>query len=549
MMKRSQILFIGLVCIQWAVSSSQAGSIHPDLLLTLKDMSPEEEISVIVTLSDQENLSQFTDKDKKVRRSKINRALRDKAGKTQKSLREFLRKNKVAKVTPLWIVNGMAVTLRADQVAELARRTDVQSLSLDAILSLPLPSPALSGVPEWNLEAINAPALWALGYTGTGVVVASMDTGVDAAHPDLAPRWRGGSNSWFDPNGEYSTPYDTSGHGTQTMGVMVGGDAGGSAIGVAPDARWIAVKLFNNDGFTSYSAIHQGFQWLLDPDGDPDTDDLPDVVNNSWGFDGAVDQCFEELEFRPDIQALKSAGVAVVFSAGNAGPNPSTSVSLANYPESFAVGSVDELLQVTSTSSRGPSACDGTIFPELVSPGVTIRTADLTSAGTYLDSYAFVSGTSIAGPHIAGAMALLISVNPELTVAELETVLMQSATDLGDFGADNVYGYGLLNLAASYDLFTTYSLNVNVSGGGDSSVVSDPHGISCPVDCQGEYVEGRLVTLTAVPASNSRFAGWSGDCTGMELLCQVTMNQVKNVSASFYSFPWSLFVPIKSKQP
>jgi subtilisin family serine protease len=549
MKKRIWIIYIALVLIGCAVSSSQAGIIQSDLQANLNDLSPEEDISVIVTLSDQVNLKQFKNKDRKLRRSNLNRALRAKADKTQKPLHDFLRKKNVRKIKPFWIFNGMAVTLRADQVAELARRPDVQSVSLDAILSLPQPLATLAAVPEWNLNAINAPDLWAKGYTGTGVVIASMDTGVDVEHPDLASRWRGGTNSWFDPYGEHpltpSTPYDVSGHGTQTMGVMVGGDAGGSAIGVAPDAEWIAVKIFNNAGEAFTSEIHFGFQWLLDPDGNSATDDLPDVVNNSWGYPSLVDQCY--TEFQPDVQALKAAGVAVVFSAGNEGLfGASTSVSPANYLESFAVGSVDEQLLVAGHSSRGPSACAGTLFPEVVAPGVNVRTADLTFGGLFPDSYVPVLGTSIAAPHVSGAMALMLSVDPLLTVAELETQLTSSATDLGDLGVDNDSGYGLLDVAAAYNLFTTFSLDVLVTGKG-GSIVSAPPGVNCPGDCQGEYVDGRVVTLTAIPVSGGTFTGWSGDClaAGMDLTCQVTMDQVKNVSAEFlYSFPWNMFIPI-----
>ena len=325
------------------------------------------------------------------------------------------------------------------------------------------------------------------------------------------------------------------------MGIMVGGDAGGTAIGVAPDAKWIAVKIFNDAGNATYSGIHAGFQWLLDPDGNDETDDAPDVVNNSWGFSLNPGECLPE--FQPDIQALKASGIGVVFSAGNSGPNGATSLSPANYPESFGVGAVDQTRTITSFSARGPSACDGSIFPEIVAPGDGIRTADVTLNGTAPDPYATVLGTSFAAPHVAGAMALLLSLDPQLTVAELEGALVQSAVDLGAAGADNVYGYGLLDVAAAYNRFTTFPLQVSLLGNGSGSVASDPPGIQCPGDCEGEYVEGRIVALTAVPAANSRFTGWSGACAGMEEICLVTVDQAKNVAAGFYSFPWSLFVP------
>jgi len=132
----------------------------------------------------------------------------------------------------------------------------------------------------------------------------------------------------------------------------------------------------------SLRSIHQGFQWLLDPDGNPGTNDIPDVVNNSWGFPNLVGQCY--TEFSADIDVLKAAGIAVVFSGGNQGTLGS--VSPGDNPESFPVGAVDSSNNVAATSSRGPSACDGSFFPEVVAPGVSIRAADLTFGGVFPDS-------------------------------------------------------------------------------------------------------------------------------------------------------------------
>jgi serine protease AprX len=274
--------------------------------------------------------------------------------------------------------------------------------------------------------------------------VAAMDTGVDYLHPDLAAGYRGGDNSWYDPHGQYANPYDNNGHGTQVMGLMVGGDAGGTAIGVAPDAQWIAVKLFDSAGQAQLSDIHLGFQWLLDPDGAPGTDDAPDVVNNSWGFPQLLNSCY--LEFEPDLELLKAAGIAVVFSAGNQGPTAPSSESPANNPQGYAVGAVDATVTIAATSSRGPSASGGTIYPEVVAPGVSVRTSDLTFGGIFPNSYLWVSGTSFSAPHVAGAMALLRGAHPQATPAELEQALEATAADLGAGGADNTYGYGLIDL-------------------------------------------------------------------------------------------------------
>jgi bacillopeptidase F len=547
MMERSWIILVGMVVFGVGALTASAGTLHPDLQSQLGRLHPAEEISIIVTLADQQNLHQFTDRDQKMRRTKIIRALRDKADKTQKPLREFLLNKHVRKITPFWIFNGMAVTLRADQVSELVARPEIGSLRLDTTLTLPEPSPATtSGPAEWNLSAVNAPYLWELGFTGSGVVIASMDTGVDVLHPDIGPQWRGGANSWYDPNGEHeTTPYDADGHGTGVMGIMVGGDAGGTAIGVAPGAQWIAVKIFNDAGVAGYSGIHAGFQWLLDPDNNAETDDAPDLVNNSWGFKDNPGECL--TEFLPDIQVLIAAGIGVVFSAGNGGPNDATSVSPANYPESFAAGAVDQTRTITSFSARGPSACPGGIFPDVVAPGDTIRTADLTLQGTSPDPYATVTGTSFAAPHVAGAMALLRSARPDLSIAELEVLLAASAVDLGEPGPDNEYGNGLVDVAAAaHVVFDIYPLTVQITGKGRGSVTSDPPGIACPGDCAKESIAGTGVTLTAVPAADSTFTGWSGACGGKETTCQLTMDQAQDVSAGFYSFPWSLFVPART---
>jgi serine protease AprX len=449
----NKIIWINFFCIMMVscVSSNVlAGKIHPELGAELQGMNSEDQVSVIVYLSDQQDITRFKGNDRKIYRSWIKRSLKDKADKSQKQLRKFLQQKNGKEITPFWIVNAIAVTLRAGDIDELVNQPGIESVRLEEIISYPQPLAANASAPEWNINAINAPELWTLGYTGAGVVIAGMDTGVDASHQDLVSKWRGGSNSWYDPNGEHATPYDTNGHGTQTMGVMVGGDSGGSSIGVAPGASWIAVKLFNDLGTASSSAIHLGFQWLLDPDGDPNTDDLPDVVNNSWGFSELTDQCLSE--FQQDIQVLRAAGVAVVFSAGNGGPNSFTSISPANNSGSFAVGSVDDTLDIAASSSRGPSACTDDIYPEIVSPGVNIKTTDLTFNGVFPDSYTYVSGTSIAAPHTSGAMALLLNASPQLNVDDLESSLAQSAADLGSFGWDNDYGNGLVDVLAAYNL-------------------------------------------------------------------------------------------------
>jgi hypothetical protein len=322
---------------------------------------------------------------------------------------------------------------------------------------------ASPGAAGWNLDAIHVPAVWSLGALGAGIVVANMDTGVDPTHPDLQASWRGGANSWYDPNQQHPSPYDANGHGTQTMGLIVGGAASGTQIGIAPQAKWVAAKIFNDAGQATLSNIHLAFQWLLDPDGDPATIDAPDVVNASWGLTGgALGAC--NMEFDADIRALGTAGIVVVFAAGNDGPVAASGASPAANPAAFSVGALDGALGLWSQSSRGPSGCDGSIFPKVVAPGQNVISSDLSFGG--LPLFATVTGTSFAAPHVSGAMALLASAFPAATVAQLKNAVIDSAADIDLPGADNNSGYGVLDTLAAHYLLA------NGNGGMNTPVIT-----------------------------------------------------------------------------
>jgi serine protease AprX len=423
------------------------GSLGPKLQAALA-ASRGENVAVIVTLADQVDPASFQGPGKGLLRAAMVQALHANAAATQGPVRQLLEEQGVTGVVSLWATNAVAARVPPGLVHALAALPGVASVKFDATLDAPWTTVATASVPEWNLDAIRAPELWALGHTGVGVVIASMDTGVDANHPDLAARWRAGSGGWFDPNGEHASPHDSDGHGTQTLGLALGGAASGSPIGVAPGAQWIAAKIFNDSGTASLSAIHQGFQWLLDPDGNPASDDAPDVVNNSWNFPSTIDQCY--TEFEPDIQLLEAAGIAVVFSGGNQGPDASSSVSPANNAGALATGAVDGALAVADFSSRGPGACDGGIYPQLVAPGVDVITADLTFGGTFPDSYISAAGVSFAAPHTTGAIALLLGAFPDASVADARQALEDSAVDLGAGGPDPENGHGLIDVVEAF---------------------------------------------------------------------------------------------------
>ena len=335
----------------------RAAVVAAQLQLRLDAAGQSEMVKAIVVLKSQADLAGVHKLARKNRSEAAARVLRAHADLTQSSLRALLELRRaqglVSDIEPLWIVNAIAVTATPAVISELAAHKDVREIRPDLeVQAPPTPATATSAPAEANVALVNAPALWNLGYRGQGIVVANMDTGVDVTHQDLASRWRGGTNSWYDPNGQHpTTPTDVSGHGTWTMGVMVGGDAGGSSVGIAPDATWIAVKIFNDRGTATSTGIHQGFQWLLDPDGNPATADAPDVVNNSWAM--STSGCV--LDFQPDLASLRAAGILPVFAAGNYGPLTGTSSSPANNPEAFAVGATDDADVLYSYSSRGPS--------------------------------------------------------------------------------------------------------------------------------------------------------------------------------------------------
>ena len=473
-------------------------ALAPDVATTLATLPEGGTTTVIVTMRDRADLATVRGSTRgarlRGRDSDTSGEDRRVAGRSEGSCSASgTAQGKVTATTPFWVLNGISVTATADVIRELAELPGVESVTSDDVPVVPT-----AAVAEPNLSVVAAPALWGNGFAGQGVVVATLDSGVDISHPDLAGRWRGGTNSWFDPYGQHpGSPVDLTGHGTGTMGVIVGGDAGGTSIGMAPGASWIAARIFNDQGGATATAIHAAFQWLLDPDGNPNTDDAPNVVNSSWSY-GYGGTC--NLAFQPDVQALRAAGIVPVFAAGNFGPYGSTSVSPANYPESLAVGAVNNADQIYFGSSRGPSACGqaSTPYPELVAPGVGIRTA-----GRY-GTYQVLSGTSLAAPHVAGALALLLSANPNLTASAQESALMQGAHDLGVAGFDNVFGLGRLDVLAAYGGASTPDFGLAVAPSSATVAAGGSAGYAVTVSALNGFTgDVASLSVTGLPAGAS----------------------------------------------
>ena len=351
-------------------------------------------------------------------------------------------------VRSYWIFNGFAATVSRSALERLADHPAVESVTLDAEIELP-EAESEPRLPTWGLEKVNAPKTWGdYGFTGKGVVVGTMDSGVDGGHPALASRWRGRtgatSSSWYAATGEnYAEPADGHGHGTHVMGTIVGG-APGEIVGVAPDAEWIAVKIFRDSGSTTSSIIHDGFQWMLAPGGDPAK--APDVVNNSWGSDATY-----TTEFLEDVRAWVAAGIFPAFANGNNGPGTGSVGSPGSFPESFGVGATDINDQVASFSSRGPAIWDGVRYlkPQVSAPGAQIYSSWPRQLGE--GDYNTISGTSMATPHLTGVVALLLSAQPDLSVEATRELLESTARTephMGKLPNDN-YGHGIADAFAA----------------------------------------------------------------------------------------------------
>ncbi len=434
-----------------ASANASAGRLHPALEEKLRAAAPGETISVIVEMKEQIKPAPLPAKlSRAARRARVKAlvaALKDRADRSQVGIKAELAQQQslgaVRRMRAFWIFNGFAVTADEAVIRRLAARDDVLEVRPDAVIPPP-PRPAsaqpASGPAEWNIAMIRAPEVWAAYNNGAETVVGSFDTGVDWSHPDLSAGYKGNhATSWFDPYGEHSDPYDFHGHGTHTTGTAVGGNADGSHIGVAPGAQWIAAKAWADDGTGLTSAFHQIFEWFLAPGGDPAN--APDVVINSWSLSSGG--CI--TEFLPDIQAWRAAGIFPAFAAGNSGPGTGSVRSPGAYVEAFAVGATDMFDEVASFSSRGPSPCGGAVKPDMSAPGEGVRSS-------IPGGYGALSGTSMATPHVAGAVAVLRSIDPTMTIDELAETLTLGATDVAAPGVDNTSGAGRLDLFVSAEI-------------------------------------------------------------------------------------------------
>src|SRR2546430_28429 len=494
------LFFVAAIAIAiGAISSSRAvtrGSV-PASAATVSKIAPwvmehtanGQQAEFFVVLSDQADLSGAASLPTKAEKGRyVYNTLLNKAQATQGPILQWLRERGIEHRS-FYIINAILVKGGSREIAAaLAARPDVARVEGNPVIHNDLPQPGASveappylqrpETPDTIEPGINythAPQVWALGFTGQGIVIASADTGVRWTHNALKPHYRGwdGVNAdhdynWHDsihsgggvcgPNSPF--PCDDFFHGSHTTGTAIGDDGMGNQIGMAPGAKWIGCRNMDQGNGTPSSYI-ECMQWFLAPTringNDPDPTKAPDITINSWGCP-ASEGCSVGKELQAAVEAQAAAGIMMVVAAGNSGPACSTvSDPPSFYAASYTAGALNTGTDtIASFSSRGPVIRDGSnrIKPDITAPGTGTRSASNSGDNAYTNA----SGTSMATPHIAGAMGLLWSAIPSLRhqiTASRDTlnhsaVHIASTLCVGGAGPpNNVYGWGRVDILAA----------------------------------------------------------------------------------------------------
>ncbi|UCD75024.1 MAG: S8 family serine peptidase [Phycisphaerales bacterium] len=520
-----------------------AGQVDSGLEAILQQTAAEETVSTLVYVDHQldvEGITRRMDAERatlRLRHEEVVRSLQDLAAVTQVEITAELARLKAAGAISdyqaYWVGNIIRVDGTPETIRAIAARNDVATVYFNYPIELiePVASSHKDGpgdrAVEIGVEAVRAPEVWAMGFTGEGVLTSTLDTGVDGNHPALASRWRGVADpryadnpewAFFDPVTNQTFPFDSGSHGTHTMGSVCGGPPG-DEIGVAPGAQWIHCAVIDRVSISQTVAdAILSFQWLLDPNEDPSSNwDVPAVCSNSWGLMTVHGYPPCDQTFWVYLDNCEAAGIVILFSAGNEGTSglrrPADRAT--DDYRTCAVAAVDAnnpSWPIASFSSRGPTYCtpDNTAAtkPDIAAPGVDVRSS-VPGGG-----YSYYSGTSMASPHVNGVVALMRQANPDLSVEQIKQIIYDTAYDLGIPGEDNDYGWGMID-AYEAVLLALSSVNLTFDfPNGRPEFINPNGGETIRVVVSGESVEPK-------PGSGKFYYG-----TGTEYT-EVAMDEVE----------------------
>ena len=369
-------------------------------------------------------------------REVIIRSAQENVAKHLKAITSVTKSPKSLKATPLWIINGAAITANENEIERIKNQKGVKEVFKSEYkiwLEKDIDKKKATlkeGEIEWNIKKINADKVWAdYNINGAGVVVGILDTGIDGKHPAFTGKILKFKD--FTPDNKIE-PHDGQGHGSHTAGTVCG-DLG---VGVAPGARLIVGKIFDTKGGTTSDILLAGMQWVMDPDGDPATNDGPRLISNSWGSNDSTNKTFWAA-----VQSWVDAKILPVFAAGNNGMWGGKVGTPAAFPHSWAVAATTKTDTLAYFSSQGPVAWDGVqlMKPDIAAPGHQIVSCAI--GGGMVSN----SGTSMACPAVSGVAALMYQADPTLTLEQIRLIGEETALDLGTAGKDGKFGSGLID--------------------------------------------------------------------------------------------------------